>query len=284
MKNELTKAADGSITLTMSIPWNAIQKAYTEAVDAFVAEAELPGFRKGKAPRNIVEEKLNKQTVYEKALEKVIPEVYSKAVNEEKLHPIIMPKVSLKKAKEGEDWIVEAITCERPTLILGEYKKAIQDVKAEKSKNIWVPGQAEKPKEEKDLKPSIDDILRAVYSSITITIPAILLEQEVTRLLSDLVDQTKKLGLTVDQYLSSTGRTAETIRSEYEEQAKRTLTLEFSLEDIAEKENIVVSNEELEKIIATGKTEQEKKALQDQRYYLASILRRQKTIDHIATF
>ena len=110
-----------------------------------------------------------------------------------------------------------------------------------------------------------------------------LVEHEVNRLLSDLIDQTKKLGLTVEQYLASSGRTAETIRHEYEEQAKRTLTLEFSLEEIADKEGILVSDDDIAKVIQTAKTDEEKKALESQRYYLASVLRRQKTLDFLAS-
>jgi trigger factor len=108
------------------------------------------------------------------------------------------------------------------------------------------------------------------------------LDQEVNRLLSDLVDQTKKLGLSVEQYLASTNRTADGIRHEYEEQAKRTLTLEFGLETIADKEGILISDDDIEAVIKTAKSDDERKAMENQKYYLATILRRQKTIDMLA--
>jgi len=76
-------------------------------------------------------------------------------------------------------------------------------------------------------------------------------------LLSDLIDQTKKLGLTVEQYLASTNRTIDTIRKEYEEQAKRTLTLEFALEDIADKESIFVSDDDIDTVIKSAKSDGE---------------------------
>ena len=109
-----------------------------------------------------------------------------------------------------------------------------------------------------------------------------LTENEVNRQLSDLIDQTKKLGLSVDQYLASTGRTSDSIRKEYEATARRTLTLEFALESIADKEEIFVSDDDIESALKAMKSEEERTAISKERYYLASILRRQKTIDFLA--
>jgi len=283
MDTQLKRLEDKTIELTLSIPWEDIQKMYSEVVDDFVKETELPGFRKGKAPREAVEAKLDKNKVYEEVMQRMIPKVYSDAVEKEKIHPIVMPKITLTEAKEGSAWTILAITCERPTLEVGDYKKAVQDVKLTKQKKIWVPGQEPtKEEEEKDKKPSLDELLSAIFNVVKASLPAILVEQEVNRLLSDLVDQTKKLGLTVEQYLGSTNRTADGIRHEYEEQAKRTLTLEFALEDIADKEGILVSDDDIDTVIKTAKSEEEKKSLEKQRYYLATILRRQKTIDMLA--
>ncbi|MFH0749831.1 MAG: trigger factor [Candidatus Gottesmanbacteria bacterium] len=283
MNTQLKRLEDKTIELTLSIPWEDIQKMYSVVVDDFVKETEVPGFRKGKAPRAAVEEKLDKNKVYEEVMQRMIPKVYSDAVEKEKVHPIVMPKITLTEAKEGSAWTILAITCERPTIELGDYKKAVQNIKATKEKKIWTPGQ-EPAKEDdaKEKKLSLDELLSAIYGAVKTTLPTILVDQEVNRLLSDLVDQTKKLGLTVEQYLTSTNRTADSIRHEYEEQAKRTLTLEFALEEIADKEGVLVSDDEIETVIKTAKSEEEKKSLEKQRYYLATILRRQKTIDMLA--
>jgi FKBP-type peptidyl-prolyl cis-trans isomerase (trigger factor) len=194
-----------------------------------------------------------------------------------------MPKVTLLEAKENNPWKIQAVTCEKPDITLGAYKQAIGDIKSAKKNKIWVPGQGEnKHDEEKNKKVTLEEILDAVYQSVKTTIASVLIEQEVNRLLSDLIDQTKKLGLTVEQYLASTNRTAEGIRQEYSKQAQKTLTLEFALEAIADKEGIFVSDDDINKIIQSAKTDDEKKTMERERYYLASILRRQKTIDTLA--
>ena len=288
MTSALNRLSDGTIELTLTIPWPDVAKTYETAVDEAVKHAEVSGFRKGKAPRKVVEEQLDKTKVYEEVLKDLLPKVYNQAVTDQKLHPIINPKIELKEASEGKDWIVRAVTCEKPDVMLGNYQQAIKDLKASKQKKIWVPGQepsasAKAPGDKEDRKPTLDELLKALSDSVSITIPSLLVEHEVNRLLSDLIDQTKKLGLSVEQYLASTGRTADSVRHEYEAQARRTLTLEFSLEEIADKEGILVSDDDIARVIQTAKTDEEKKALEGQRYYLASVLRRQKTLDFLAS-
>jgi len=284
MTSTLQHLSDGTIEFLITVSWSSIDTSYNAVVEDMVKEAEVAGFRKGKAPRNVVEDNLDKTKVYEEVLKRVIPEAYAAAVKEHNIHPIVSPKIELKEATENKDWTIRALTCEKPAVELGEYKTAITDLKASKAKKIWVPGQ-EPAKEEKDKpqKPTLDELLKTIFDNVKISIPALLIEHEVNRLLSDLIDQTRKLGMTVEQYLSSTGRTVETVHKEYEEQSRRTLTLEFALEEIANKEGILVSDDDIDTVIKTAKTDQEKSALEAQRYYIASVLRRQKTIDFLAS-
>lgn len=288
MTSTIDRTTDGSIALTITIPWTDVAATYEKVVVDMVKNAELPGFRIGKAPRDLVEKNIDKTKVYEEALKTLIPTAYNAAVTEHKVKPVVSPKIELKDATENKDWVCIAHTCEKPAVTIGDYKKAITELKASKGKKIWKPGDLTAqagPTEDKDndTKPTLDELLMALYNNVTVTIPPILSEHEVNRLLSELIDQTKKLGLTVEQYLASTGRAGETIKKEYAEQARRTLTLEFALEEIADGEGILVSDDDIDAVIKTGKTDEEKKTLENQRYYLASVLRRQKTLDFLAS-
>lgn len=272
MNSSVQRFPNGTIEVTITIPWADINNLYQEIVKKQKEETELPGFRKGKAPDTLVEEKIDKTKVYEEVLKDLLPKVYNQAITDQKLRPIITPKIELKDATENKDWVIIARTCERPELSLGDYKTAVSGLK----NKILKPG--EEPK-----KPTLDEILAALFGVTTVTLPDLLIDHEVNRLLSELIDQTKKLGLSVDQYLASTGRNAESIRKEYEKQAKRTLSLEFALEALADKEGILVSDDDIEKVIQTGKTDEEKAALVKEKYYLASVLRRQKTLDFLTS-
>lgn len=276
----VNRLANGTIELTITIPWLDVKTTYDQVVEEFVKEAELPGFRKGKAPRKLVEEKLDKTKVYEEVLKQIVPKTYTNAVKQENLTPIISPRVEIIAAKEDEDFQFRAQICEKPEVKLGNYKEAIGKLKKEKQTKIWVPGKTDK--EEKPAELTLDEILKALLKTNQVQVPTLLVEDEVNRMLSRLIDQTQKLGLTVEQYLVSQGKTTETLRTEYIEQANRNLALEFILEAIADNEKIQVSDEETERVIKAAKDIKEQEALRAQKYYLATILRRQKTLDKLA--
>ncbi len=283
MNTAMQRTSDGTIELTITIPWEDVQKTYEHVIDEIVQKTELSGFRKGKAPKKLVEEKLDRGETYEEVLKHLIPKTYGDAIKEQKLHPIVTPKIELKEATEKKDWVIRALTAEKPDITLGDYKKALSDLKASKAKKIWVPGIEQKKEKEEETKPTMEELLATLFGAVKVSIATILVEHEVNRLLSELIDQTKKLGLTVEQYLSSTGKTAQSVRHDYEEQAKHTLTLEFALEKIADTEGILISDDDIDTVIKTAKTDEEKQALEGQRYYIASVLRRQKTLDFLAS-
>lgn len=282
MKSEISRKPDGTIELTVTVPWATVQTSLDGVIDEIVKKTELPGFRKGKAPRKAVEEKIDRNEAYEDVLKKLLPELYNNAITEHKLRPIINPKIELIEAKEGSDWKVKMFTTERPKLTIGDFKKAVSELKATKHKKLWVPGEDKKEEPKESPKPTLDEILTAVLTTVSGAIPALLLDNQVNKMLSDLIDQTKKLGLSVEQYLTSTGKTADGVRAEYRTQAENSLRLEFALEDIADKEGIVISDDDIDTVLKTAKTDEERKSLEKERYYLASLLRRQKTLDYLS--
>ncbi|HYK09088.1 MAG TPA: trigger factor [Candidatus Eisenbacteria bacterium] len=272
MKSILAKAQDGTLTLTIPLSLEEIKAAREEAIQHAIEEMELPGFRKGKAPRKVVEEKLDPLNLKEDILRHLLPRAYSEAVLEHKLRPIMSPKINVSKLDDGKEWEFIATTCEMPEVTLKDYKAAVKDVTA-KSK-IVVPG-----KEQKEI--SFDEIMQAVMGKATVVIPSILVESEVDRLLSQMLDEVKTLGLTLDQYLASTHKTVEEVKKDYAARATNDITVEFVLQKIADEEKITVSEKEIEEAITKAPTPAEKENLEKNKYLLAAILRQQKTFDYL---
>jgi predicted house-cleaning noncanonical NTP pyrophosphatase (MazG superfamily) len=69
MKSTLAKATDGTITLTIPLPKKEVAKTREVLIEEYVKTADLPGFRKGKAPKKLVEEKVDKEKLQEEVLE-----------------------------------------------------------------------------------------------------------------------------------------------------------------------------------------------------------------------
>lgn len=272
MKDTFEKRPDGTIEIKITFAWKDIKKEWDSVVADMAAGADLPGFRKGKAPKKLVEEKLDKARVKDEVLRKLLPTAYANAIKEHNLKPIIDPQIHIDgETAEGNDWTFHILTCEAPEVDLGTYKAEVKKITA-KSK-IVVPGKT--PEE-----PKLDEIVEAVLKSAKVTIPAILIEKEADRLLSQMLDEVKKLGMTLDQYLSSTGKSAEDVRAEYARKAEGDLKLEFVLQKIAAVEKITVEEAEIQKTIDNAKPE-EKESLSQNKYLLASILRQQKTLDFL---
>ncbi|HEX7042025.1 MAG TPA: trigger factor [Patescibacteria group bacterium] len=272
MATQIVKATDGTITLTIPLPKEEVKKTMEQVIEKAVENAELPGFRKGKAPRNLVEEKLDKAHLQEDTLREILPKAYSDAILEHKLRPIMSPRIHISKIEEGNDWEFEAVTCEAPEVSLDGYKKAVGDVTS-KSK-IVVPG-----KEQQEV--NMDDLIKALLSSVKINVPQVLIDSEVDRLLSQMLDEVKSLGLSLDQYLASTHKTIDQLRSEYADRARQDIAFEFALQKIADEEKITVEEKEVEEAINKAKDDTERQNLEANKYLLASILRQQKTLDYL---
>ncbi len=271
-KSVLVREPDKSIKLTITLPIEDIAKEREAFVQAAVNEAEVDGFRKGKAPRDVVEKRLDEAKVQEEILKKLLPKAYVAAVEEHGLKPIMNPKIHVHKIEPGKDWTFEAITCEAPEVKLGNYKDKVKSITA-KSK-IIIPGKESQ-------EPKFDEIMQAILENVEVAVPTVLVQQEADRLLAQTLDEIKRLGLTLDQYLSSTGKNPEQFRKEYEEKAKADMKLEFVLQTIADEEKISVEEKEIEEAIQKAKDLKEKDNLQRNRYLLASILRQQKTLDFL---
>ncbi len=272
MISSLQRAEDGTITLTITIPWEKVKKTQEEVVNAAVETAEVSGFRKGKAPKKVVEERLDKEKIREEVLKKLLPDSYIQAVSEQTIRPVINPKIHVEKLEDGKDWQFMAITSEAPVVDLGNYKEKVKSVTA-KSK-IVLPGKEPE-------QPKFEDIAQVLLETAKVTLPKILIEQEADRLLAQTLDEIKRLGLTLDQYLSSTGRDPQSLRVDYEKRAESDLKLEFVLQKITEEEKITVDQKEIDEAILKAKDDEERKNLEANKYLLASILRQQKTFDFL---
>lgn len=279
MTSTYKRLPGNGIEISLILPWQEIKTVYDRIFGLLLVEIELPGFRKGKAPQDLAAKQIEPTKVYEEVLKDVVPKVYADSIREHKLQPILSPKVEVLEAKENQDWKLKITTCEKPVVNVGNYQKAVADVKMAKKTKIWTPGTAQEEKKTEEV--TIGEILDALAKEIKVELAEILIEQEVNRMLSNLVNETQKLGLTVEQYLQSQGKTSDQLRLQYKEQAQTTLGLEFALEEIAEKEKVTVENTEVEEVIKNSKTDEERKALESQKYYIASLIRRQKTLQQL---
>lgn len=274
METETTRLDDSTVSLKITVPWSEVDQAREQAIDDLIKQVTLPGFRKGAAPKKIAREKLAKERVDEETIKKVLPKAYIDAVKENKINPIVNPRIHVEAFAEGTDLVFIAETAEEPKIELKNYKEEVKKITA-KSK-IILPGKTEVE------KPNLDAIVEAVLKSADVKISKMLIENEVNRLLSNVVDELKTLGMTLEQYLNSRGKTGEQLRAEYEEKATNDLKLEFALRKIAEEEKITVEQKDVDDVLSKVKDEKQKQEMLQNSYLLSAIIRQQKTLDFLS--
>lgn len=274
MTSAIVKTSAKGFELTLTIPWNDVQKIYAEVVYEAVENSEITCFRKGKAPRELVLKQLDKGKIYGEVVKRILPQAYSDAVVKNSLSPIIAPKVTILAAEENKDWQFKAVACERPDVDLANYKDEIKGITAKKS--IVLLGDKDKPAAKKD--ELVGEVLQKLLAVCQMEVPPPLLESEVSRQLANLVDDVRGAGLTLEQYLASKNITSEQLQANFRSSAESSLKLEFILEAAAEDLKIEVPDSDVEAILDKESDQEKKKALRNQFEAIRSLLRREKTL------
>ncbi|MBM2831099.1 MAG: Trigger factor [Dehalococcoidia bacterium] len=110
---------NSQVVLTVEVEPPEMEEAMTHAYRHLVKRASIPGFRKGKTPRSILENYLGKAAFLEEAIEHAVPEAYNKAVEEQKLDAIARPQIEVTST---EPIRFKATVAVRPTVTLGDYR------------------------------------------------------------------------------------------------------------------------------------------------------------------
>ncbi|MGE7927607.1 trigger factor [Lysinibacillus xylanilyticus] len=115
---------EGNIgTLTIEVPAAEIDAAMDQAFKKVVKQINVPGFRKGKMPRKMFEQRFGIESLYQDALEIIVPESYSKAIDEAGIMPVDYPEISgTENFVHGKDFTFTAQVTVKPEPKLGEYK------------------------------------------------------------------------------------------------------------------------------------------------------------------
>lgn len=120
--NVTVERVENEATLKITAPAAVVNDGFKKAVAKIANNVNIPGFRKGKAPRNIIEMHYGKEAVKQEAFEIVANKAYSDALDQEKLIPVSDPKVEESTFEEGKDMELTIKVTLKPEPELGEYK------------------------------------------------------------------------------------------------------------------------------------------------------------------
>lgn len=108
--------------LTVTVPAEKVNKALDQAFKKVVKQINVPGFRKGKVPHPIFEQRFGVEALYQDAVDILLPEAYGEAIEETEINPVAQPEVNVTQIEKGKDFIFEATVTVEPEVKLGDYK------------------------------------------------------------------------------------------------------------------------------------------------------------------
>lgn len=261
--HQLKQLKDKSFVIELTLKADDIKKEYQHVLAEIQATFEKKGFRKGKAPLDVVEQNISPQAVIEEVLNHLLPKEYKSIIEKHQLKPVTEPTIKIKNEKLSldSDWNLELESSELPEVKISP--KLLTEIKSlNKDKKI-------------DKKTKTDQIISLIVKHSQIEMPAILMTNDVNRRLSELVDQLQLAKLTLDQYLKNKKTTLVKYREELEKQVKNDWTLNLAINQIAIDQKLKVEEKEIKDIFTKSP---ELKNDPNLVYYL---LTQQKVLDYL---
>ena len=121
MSLQVEKLEKNMAKLTITVEADEVEKAIERAYQKQKSKISIPGFRKGKVPRKMIEKMYGSGVFYEDAVNDMIPTAYENAANESELEIVSQPKIDVVQIEAGSDFIFTAEVAVKPEVELGEY-------------------------------------------------------------------------------------------------------------------------------------------------------------------
>ncbi|HOJ12276.1 MAG TPA: trigger factor [Clostridiales bacterium] len=140
MKSKVEKVEKNVVKFEIEVDADKFDEGMEKSFKKNAGKFNIPGFRKGKAPRKIIERYYGEQVLYEDAINFICPETYDQAVKEHNINPVDRPDIDIVQIGNGQDLIFTAKVTVKPEVELGEYK----GIEAEKKEVIVTDDDVEK--------------------------------------------------------------------------------------------------------------------------------------------
>ena len=122
MSSTFEKLTSNKVKLNFVVSAEDFDKALATAYSKHVKRFNIPGFRRGKAPRHVIEMHYGPSVFFEDAFDEIFPVVYSEAIKEHSVEPVDRPELDVTQIEKGKDLIFSVEVFVRPDVVLGDYK------------------------------------------------------------------------------------------------------------------------------------------------------------------
>lgn len=265
-KTERLPDSEALVTGEINLPF--LVECRAEAVKYLNEKADIPGFRKGKVPENVLVKELGEMRILEESAEIALSKAYSEIMAEAKLSPIGRPQISITKMAPGVPLEFKIQVPLEPEFTLPDYKKIAASVEKEDvSTNVSdeeVAGFIEELKK-RNIKPELKEgekledkikenlsleksmqardrrrikIMEDLVKETNISAPKALIEEELERMLAQFRDDVTRMGMDWNEYLKKAEKTEADIKNDWKDKALERVKAELIIAKLAETEKI----------------------------------------------
>jgi len=122
MQAKVENVGKNEIQIEIEVDAERFEQGLQNSFKKNAKKFNIPGFRRGKAPRYMVEKFYGEQVLYEDAINEICPEAYDQVIEEKDLHPVDRPEIDIKQIGKGKPFIFTAKVTVKPEVELGQYK------------------------------------------------------------------------------------------------------------------------------------------------------------------
>lgn len=287
------KLPNSEIKLTVTLEVSKVAESYNKIVEKLVSEADIKGFRKGKAPKEVVLEKADVSKVHGEVISDLLKTYYPIVLKEKGIFPYSNPKIDIKEFEIDKDFIFEAIIALKPEIKIGDYKKIVKKLLDEKQKELKKAEKEaakEEPKEgeikteaPKTTETTAEEIVDAISKESKFELSEILINEETDRLLERFISQIRGLNLNVEQLLQAQGKTYNDLLADHKQIAENNIKSEFVLNEIVKAEKLEATDTEIEEFIKNLGDENLQKQFEapSEKWYIKGIIEKNKALDFL---
>ncbi|MBZ4687298.1 MAG: trigger factor [Clostridia bacterium] len=131
MKTNVAKIEKNKVEVEVELEAEKFAESIDKAYRKLVKQVNIPGFRKGRVPKQVLTSYIGKESLYSEAIEQVVPQAYYEAVKETQIEPVDQPELDIVQAEENKPLIFKAKVVVKPEVELGEYKGVTVEHKEE---------------------------------------------------------------------------------------------------------------------------------------------------------
>jgi len=168
MKAEMIKKEGNQVVLKLTIDAETFEKGIQKAYIKERGKYNLPGFRKGKAPQQLIEKNYGEGVFFEEAINVVVPEPYAAALDQFSLEPVDRPDLDIEDVGKGKELVVTATVTVKPEVTLGEYAGVEIEKVSYEVTDVEVDAELEKSRDMNARMVTVED--RPVQDGDTLTI------------------------------------------------------------------------------------------------------------------